>query len=108
MRFLAESLLTSFLNQLRRRHRDWVDSDDGKQPVTVHGFRSSFRTWSQTSVARMRRSRSCRCGTEFMARSVAIIGTGLVKERRALLDPWSRHLRGDREVAEVIQIRSTG
>ena len=33
------------------------------------------------------------------------IRTGLVEERRVLLDVWSRHLRG--ETAKVIQIRST-
>jgi integrase len=102
---ITDRHITVFLRKLRRQHPDWIDRDT-KKPVTVHGFRSTFRTW----VEEMRRGDSTlaelslghKVRGEVAARYVR---TGLVEERRALLDLWSRHLRG--QTAEIIQIRST-
>jgi integrase len=103
---LSESILNSFLHRLRRRHPDWVDSGDAERPFTIHGFRASFRTWvhekhrPDTDLGEL--SLGHRVHGEIAGR---YIRTGLLAERRALLDAWSRHLRG--EFANVIQIRST-
>ena len=100
---LSESILNSFLRRLRRRHPDWVDSEDNERPFTVHGFRATFRTWVEdkrrddSGLAEL--SLGHKVHGEVAAR---YIRTGLVEERRALLDLWSRHLRG--ETAEVITL----
>ena len=102
---ITEGDITNLIRRLRRRHDDWRDPHTN-EPFTVHGFRSDFRTF----VAETRRadgelaelSIGHRVHGEVAGR---YIRTGLVEERRVLLDAWSRHLRG--EVAEVIQFRST-
>ena len=94
---LTESLLTSFLNQLRRRHPDWVDSDDGERPFTIHGFRSTFRTWAEeTRRADFALAELCLGHKVHGEVAGRYIRTGLIGERRGLLDLWSRHLRGPR------------
>jgi integrase len=101
---LTESLLTSFLSQLRRRHPDWVDSDDGVRAFTIHGFRATFRTWvAEKRAADVTLAELCLGHKVHGEVEGRYIRTGLVGERRALLDAWSRHLRGD--TAEIIQIR---
>jgi integrase len=101
---LSESILNSFLHRLRRRHPDWVDSDDDERPFSFHGFRSSFRTWveekhrADSILAEL--SLGHKVHGEIAAR---YIRTGLVEERRVLLDAWSRHLRS--ESAKVITLR---
>ena len=102
---LTESLLTSFLNQLRRRHPDWLDSETLK-PVTVHGFRSTFRTWvAEKHSADSPLAELCLGHKVHGEVAGRYIRTGLIGERRGLLDLWSRHLRG--ESAKIIPIRST-
>jgi integrase len=101
---LSESIFNSFLHRLRRRHPDWVDSDHDERPFSFHGFRSSFRTWveekhrAHSDLAEL--SLGHKVHGEIAARYVR---TGLVEERRVLLDAWSRHLRG--ESAKVITLR---
>ena len=101
---LSESILNSFLHRLRRRYPDWVDSDDDARPFTIHGFRATFRTWvtdkhrADSDLAEL--SLGHKVHGEVAAR---YIRTGLVEERRALLDAWSRHLRS--ESAKIITLR---
>ena len=100
---LSESILNSFLRGLRRRHPEWVDSSDGERPFTLHGFRATFGTWVQE-----KHRADADLGELSLGHKVhgEIAGryrrTGLVSERRAQLDLWSRHLRG--ETAEVITL----
>ena len=42
---ITDRHITVFLRKLRRQHSDWVDFDDDERPFTIHGFRSTFRTW---------------------------------------------------------------
>ena len=91
---LSESILNSFLRRLRRRHPDWVDSDDDGRPFTIHGFRATFRTWvEEKHRASGDLAELClghRVEGDVTAR---YIRTCLIEERRVLLDAWSRHLQ---------------
>ena len=85
---LSESILNSFLRGLRRRHPEWVDSGDDERPFTIHGFRATFRTW----VAEKHRPRPPTSSELSLGHKVhgdvegRYIRTGLVAERRGLLD----------------------
>jgi integrase len=101
---LSESILNSFLRGLRRRHPDWVDSEDDERPFTIHGFRATFRTWVEEKHPADFNHAELSLGHKVYGEVAArYIRTGLVEERRALLDAWSRHLRG--ESAKVITLR---
>jgi integrase len=102
---ITDRHITVFLRKLRRQHPDWIDRDTAR-PVTVHGFRSTFRTWTEEARRADSTFAELCLGHKVHGEVAArYIRTGLIEERRALLDAWSRHLRG--ETAEVIQIRST-
>jgi integrase len=100
---ITEGDITNLIRRLRRRHDDWRDPHSDEL-FTVHGFRSSFRTWAEEThrvdSALGELSLGHRLHGEVAAR---YIRTGLVEERRALLDAWSRHLRG--ESAKIITLR---
>jgi integrase len=101
---LSESTLNSFLRRLRQRHPDWVDSDDAKRPFTIHGFRATLRTWSQETNRLDADLAELSLGHKVHGDvSGRYIRTGLIEERRTLLEAWSRHLRG--ETSEVIAFR---
>ena len=102
---ISDRGITVFLRKLRRWRPDWIDRDTGR-PVTAHGFRSTFRTWAE-EARRADSSLAELCLGHKVHGDVAsrYIRTGLIEERRGLLDAWSRHLRA--EPAEVVQIRST-
>jgi integrase len=92
---LGENALINLTRRLRRRHPDWVDPHTN-EPFTIHGFRSALRTWAEET----RRADSVLaelCLGHKVHGDVAgrYIRTGLVSERRVLLEAWSRHLCGD-------------
>jgi integrase len=101
---ITDSSITNLIRRLRRRHPDWVDPDTG-EPFTIHGFRATFRTWTEDTrrddsvLAEL--SLGHRVHGEVAAR---YIRTGLVEERRALLDLWSNHLRS--KSAKIITLRT--
>ena len=102
---LSESLLNSFLHRLRRRHPDWVDSADDERPFTIHGFRATFRTWVQEKHRPEADLGELSLGHKVHGEVAGrYIRTGLVDERRALLDAWSRHLRDGS--AKIITLRT--
>jgi integrase len=102
---ITDRHITVFLRKLRRQHSDWVDRDT-KRPMTVHGFRATFRTWVEEMRADAAALAELSLGHQVHGEVAArYIRTGLIEERRTLLDAWSRHLRG--ETAEIIQIRAT-
>jgi integrase len=100
--------ITYLSRRLRRRHPDWRDPQSDNKPFTIHGFRAVFRTW----VEETRRDDSV-LGELSLGHKVhgevagRYIRTGLVEERRALLDAYARHLRGQPAVDNVVPIRST-
>jgi integrase len=101
---LSESTLNSFLRRLRQRHPDWVDVDDDKRPFTIHGFRASFRTWSQETNRLDADLAELSLGHKIHGDVAGrYVRTGLVSERRVLLDAWSRHLCS--ETAEILTFR---
>jgi integrase len=93
---LTDGDISNFIHKLRQLHDDWRDPDSGK-PFTVHGFRAGFRTWVETNHREGSGALAELCLGHKVHGDVAsrYIRTGLVSERRALLDAWSRHLRGD-------------
>ena len=102
---ITDRHITIFLRKLRRQHSDWIDRDT-ERPVTVHGFRATFRTWVEEMRAADAPLAELCLGHKVHGEVAGrYIRTGLVEERRALLDLWSRHLRS--ETAEIIQMRAT-
>ena len=100
---MSDGDITNLTRKLRRRHPDWLDPDTSK-PFTVHGFRSVMRTWAadnglKDSTAELSLGHKVHGDV-----ATRYIRTGLVDERRALLDAWSRHLRSDS--AKVITLRT--
>jgi integrase len=103
---IGENAVTCLVRKLRRRHDNWRDPQGDKKPFTAHGFRSSMRTF----VEENRRedgplAELCLGHKVYGEVASRYIRTGLVEERRGLLDLWSRHLRG--ETAKVVQFGST-
>jgi integrase len=91
----GETALTLFTRKLRRRHPDWRDPHTG-QPFTVHGFRASFRTWTEDVRRADGDLAELNLGHKVHGEVASrYIRTGLLEERRALLDSWARHLRGE-------------
>jgi integrase len=100
---IGDGDITNLIRRLRRRHDDWRDPHSN-EPFTVHGFRSSFRTWAEDKRRDDRVLAALSLGHKVHGEVEGrYIRTGLVEERRALLDLWSRHLRG--ETAEIITLR---
>jgi integrase len=96
----TEGDLSNFLRKLRQLHPDWRDPDSDRF-FTLHGFRSGLCTWTEDT----RRSDSALAELSLGHKvhgdvQSRYIRTGLISERRGLLDAWSRHLRG--ESAEVL------
>jgi integrase len=101
---LSDGDISNFIRKLRRLHDDWRDPHSGKL-FTIHGFRSALRTWAEET----RRADSALAELSLGHKvhgdvATRYIRTGLVEERRALLDAWSRHLRG--ESAKVIDFKA--
>jgi integrase len=91
--------LVSLTRRLRRPHDDWRDPVSGK-PFTIHGFRSSFRTWAQFH-RRDREVAEMTLGHE-VYRDVegAYVRGDLLNERRKLLDEWACHCCGQDTIEE--------
>jgi integrase len=99
---ISDKDLTKLIRHLRRRHDDWRDPHSGN-PFTIHGFRSTFRTWAEETRradgALAELSLGHKVNGDVAAR---YIRTGLVEQRRALLDSWAQHLHG--ELGNVITL----
>lgn len=84
--------ITNLIRRLRRRHPDWLDPDS-KLPFTFHGARASFRTWAEEMRPLDDKLAELSLGHKVHGEvAIRYIRTGLVEERRALLDAWGRHL----------------
>jgi integrase len=101
---LRENDLSNLVRRLRRLHPNWVDKDS-KEPFTIHGSsRATFRTWVEDKhrldgpIAELSLGHKIP-GGEVSAR---YIRTGLVQERRELLDKWSDHCSG--KSADIIHL----
>jgi integrase len=96
----ADRLIT--LTRILRRKGDWRDSSTQKS-FTVHGFRSSFRSWAQ-AMRKDRELAELTLGHRFYGSVEASYSRDhLLDERRKLLDEWARHCAG--QSAEVIPLR---
>lgn len=100
---VSETALTVLIRLLRRKG-GWTDPDSGR-PISVHGFRSSFRTFVETT----RRQDSVIAELVMGHRAHAAVevryirGDGLLDERRRLLFAWCDHCSG--KSGDVIAIR---
>jgi len=100
---ITDSDIVCLNRRLRRRHPKWIDADS-KLPFTFHGARATFRTWVEEVRERDDKLAELSLGHKVHGDVAArYIRTGLVEERRALLDAWSRHLCG--ESAKIITLR---
>jgi integrase len=87
-----------------RRVGGWTDPDSGK-PISLHGMRSSFRTWVETTrrqdaiVAELAMGHKTHGAVE----GRYVRGDGLLSERRKLLDAWADHCFAR---SNVVSIRS--
>jgi integrase len=101
---IGENAITCLVRKLRRRHDDWRDPHGDKKLFTVHGFRSALRTFAEDTRRADSALAELSLGHKVYGEVAArYVRTGLVEERRALLDSWSRHLRG--ETDNVITLR---
>jgi integrase len=101
---IKEGAITCLIRKLRLRHPDWLDTHSGK-PFTAHGFRATFRTWVEETRRDGSQLAELSLGHKVHGEVAGrYIRTGLVEERRSLLDLWSHHLRVD--ASKVITIRA--
>jgi Arm DNA-binding domain len=101
---LREGDLTNLLRRLRHRHPDWVDVDS-KEPFTIHGTaRASFRTWVEDKHRLEGPIAEACLGHKIGVGEVEsrYIRTGLVEEKRLLLDRWGDHCSS--KSADIIQL----
>jgi integrase len=99
---LREDRLTTLIRNLRRKG-GWRDPHS-ERPIVIHGFRASFRTWVETTRRHDKDFAEISLGHKVNGEVAArYIRTGLIDERRKLLDDWARHCAG--ESAEVIPLR---
>ena len=100
---INEGAITCLIRKLRRRHDDWRDPHSGEL-FTVHGFRASFRTWVEDTRRDDSQLAELSLGHKVHGEVAGrYIRTGLIDERRKLLDEWARHCSG--QSAEVIPLR---
>jgi integrase len=90
---LREDRLTTLARNMRRKG-DWRDPHSAR-PIVIHGFRASFRTWVETTrrldsdIAELSLGHKVHGEVE-----IRYIRTGLIDERRALLDAWANYCAG--------------
>jgi integrase len=93
------------LRDLVRRMGDWRDPKDGR-PITIHGFRSSFRTWADEctnypdNVKEMALSHVV--GNETTR---AYARSKLLEKRRRLMEAWADYCAGAAITADVTPMR---
>lgn len=86
------------------RKRRWADPDTGK-PISVHGFRASFRSWAQATDQR-RDAVELAMGHRFYGLVESrYAGDDLREPRRAVLDLWANYCLGGNAGADVIPLR---
>jgi integrase len=96
----------TLINFLRRmnRARAWHDPVSKKR-ISVHGFRSTFRTWCQNS-RHDREVTELAMGHRFHGAVESAYARGdLLDERRALLNDWSNYLDAPPAGANIIAMR---
>ena len=95
---------TTLISLVRRmcRARPWLDPSS-KQWITVHGWRSVFRTWCQTNRCD-REVVEIAMGHRFHGAVESRYARGdLLESRRELLDEWARYCSGQDTIEEKDQ-----
>jgi integrase len=91
---LREDRLTTLMRNLRRKG-GWRDPHS-ERPIVIHGFRASFRTWVETTRRYGKDFAEISLGHKVNGEVAArYIRTGLIDERRKLLDEWAHHCAGE-------------
>jgi integrase len=82
----------------------WVDTSS-KRPITVHGFRATFRTWAEETTgfphAVIEQAMGHQVGTQA---ECAYRRTDVLEKRRELMAAWAQHCE-PKKSAKVISIR---
>jgi integrase len=85
---LKEDRLTALIRNLRCKG-GWRDPHS-ERPIVIHGFRASFRTWVETTRRHDKDFAEISLGHKVNGEVASrYIRTGLIDERRTLLDEWA-------------------
>lgn len=77
-----------------------------KVPVTVHGFRSSFRDWAAEQGVEFSVAEQCLAHSVGNGVVQAYLRTSMIEQRRPVLQAWANYVTGQADVSNVIPIKS--
>ena len=78
-------------------------------PITVHGFRSSFRDWCAEATQTPREiAEACLAHVVRDAAEAAYARTDHFDKRRGVMDMWAAFCTGDDKSGEIVQIKGAG
>lgn len=106
---LSDMSLTAVLRRMNGDTPKWVDSESAR-PITVHGFRASFRTWCSESVAN---SFPSDVAEHALAHKLpdqveaAYQRGNLFEKRIALMQAWADFCYSPTQSASITPIRGT-
>lgn len=101
---LSDMSLTSVLRRMNSNDVQWV-SEKG-DPITVHGFRSTFRDWASESTNFPREVCEHALAHQLPDKVEAAYRRGdLIEKRKLLMEAWSNFCAKPMVAAEVVPIR---
>jgi len=102
---LSDMSLTAVLRRMNSDGMEWV-SEKG-DPITVHGFRSTFRDWASETTNFPREVCEHALAHQLPDKVEAAYRRGdLIEKRKLLMEAWSNFCAANVESAEVLPIRS--
>jgi integrase len=82
----------------------WIDKDG--RPITIHGFRATFKTWAEEAATFPHAIVEQAMGHQVGGRvERAYMRTDLLEKRRELMDAWARHCEGGAQENVVARAR---
>lgn len=103
---LSNMAMLTLLKRMRSGEEKWLDPEG--RPIVVHGFRASFRTWSEEAVVFPHHTIEEAMGHAIgSAVERAYRRTDLLAQRRALMNAWAAHCE-PRATGNVIPFAKAG
>lgn len=101
---LSNMAMLTLLKRMNSGEEKWLDPESGK-PITVHGFRSSFRTWA-AEVATFPQAIVEEAMGHQVANKVerAYQRSDVLEQRRRLMSAWESHCE-PREAGKVVTFK---
>lgn len=101
---LSDMSLTAVLRRMNSDGMEWV-SEKG-DPITVHGFRSTFRDWASETTNFPREVCEHALAHQLPDKVEAAYRRGdLIEKRKLLMEAWSNFCATNIESAEIVPIR---